>query len=521
MMLRPFSPGFLWRYVFAGSALGAAAPLANLYLLATAGDPLSGLHRFASDPLLLATAALPFAGGYLGHHIGRRTLKLRERIRELEHRRRELQDVASRDPLTGIGNRLAMEQALQARLSQANGVSTAVLAIDLDRFKFVNDTMGHDAGDSLLIALTQRLKTVLDGKGEIYRLGGDEFVIFIDGCGDQQAVEPYCQALERQARTPFDLSQGRVVTGLSIGVTFVEASDEQVGEVLKRADLALYRAKADFGTTHALYDPGMAAEDLRTFEIERDLNRALSEGELFLEYQPIIGIKSGKVRSLEALLRWRHPTLGVISPEVFVPLAERTGLILAIGKWVVQKACSEAVKWPAPVGVGVNVSGDQFKDRGFVAYILGCLEETGLAPGRLTIEVTEAVFSVDIQLVRESLSQLRAAGVRVALDDFGTGFSSINNLKVFPLDQLKIDRSFAREMLETTRDARLVDLIRLLSETFQIDATIEGIETRPQLDFVRALGIAEAQGFLISRPVAADMVPDLLTPDRNLFAVAS
>ncbi|SMC59543.1 EAL domain-containing protein [Rhizobium sp. RU36D] len=521
MMLRTFSPGSLWRYVFAGSALGAVAPLTTLYLLASPGDPWSGFHQFTSDPLLFATAALPAATGYLAYQIGWRTLQLRQRIHELEHRRRELQEVASRDPLTGIGNRLAMEQALQARMAKVNKTSTAVLAIDLDRFKFVNDTMGHDTGDSLLIALTQRLKQVLGGRGEIYRLGGDEFVILLDGCATPQAVEPYCLDLAREASTPFELAQGRVATGLSIGVTFVEEEDDSIGQVLKRADLALYRAKADFGSAHTFYEPLMAAEDLRMFEIERDLGRALSEGEFFLEYQPIIGIKSGKVRSLEALLRWRHPSLGVISPEVFVPLAERSGMILAIGKWVVQKACSEAVKWPAPVGVGVNVSGDQFKDRGFVAYILGCLDDSGLAPGRLTIEVTEAVFSVDIQLVRESLAQLRAAGVRVALDDFGTGFSSINNLKVFPLDQLKIDRSFAREMLETTRDARLVDLIRLLSETFQIDTTIEGIETRPQLDFVRALGIEEAQGFLISRPVAADMVPDLLTPDRNLFAVAS
>jgi EAL domain-containing protein (putative c-di-GMP-specific phosphodiesterase class I) len=238
-------------------------------------------------------------------------------------------------------------------------------------------------------------------------------------------------------------------------------------------------------------------------ELERDLSRGFVDGEFYLEYQPIVAVENGDVRSLEALLRWRHPTRGLITPDIFIPLAEKTGIIQLIGKWVVQQACAAAATWPAPTGVSVNVSGDQFKDPNFVTYILDCLVETGLSPERLTIEVTEAVFSVDIDLVCRSLAELRSSGVRIALDDFGTGFSSINNLRLFPLDELKIDRSFAKQMLETSQGAKLVDLMHKLSETFQIRTTIEGIETSNQLDFIKRLGIGEAQGFLFSRPFAA------------------
>lgn len=477
------------------------------------------MDLFRISPGHIATVAL---AALLGIVFGRQQDRLRRRIDDLERDEQRLQYEARHDRLTGLPNRTALENDLLRHLAAPDALSDiAVLLLDLDRFKFVNDTMGHDAGDELLIALSRRLVEVLGATGRLFRLGGDEFVAVVGSVGDRADMAALCYRIETHAGAPFDLSRGRVVSGVSIGVTFVEPGDCGMSQILKRADLALYKAKEAFGSTHFFYTAEMASEALLDIETERDLARALQDDELFLEYQPIIGVESGAVRSLEALLRWRHPQRGVIAPGVFIPLAEKTGMILAIGRWVVKNACREAAGWPSPTGVGVNVSGDQFKDRGFVAYIKTCLEEAGLAPGRLTIEVTEAVFSVDMDVVCESLTALRAMGIRIALDDFGTGFSSINNLKMFPLDQLKIDRSFAKEMLESQRDAHLVDLMQKLSATFQIHTTIEGIETEQQMAFVRTLGISEAQGFLISKPVPASMVGSLLLSRGPAAAMAS
>lgn len=483
-------------------------PLLIFSAMALIDGPSAAIDLFRISPGHIATVALAAVLGMgFGHHQDR----LRQRIQDLERDEQRLLYEARHDRLTGLPNRMALEQELQRFLEARDRRSaTAVLLLDLDRFKSVNDTMGHDAGDELLIALSRRLAALLGETGQLFRLGGDEFVAVVGNVVDRADIVTLCQRIETDAGAPFDLLRGRVVSGVSIGVTFVEAADCGMSQILKRADLALYKAKEAFGSTHFFYSVEMATEALLDIETERDLARALQDNELFLEYQPIIGVESGAVRSLEALLRWQHPQRGVIAPGVFIPLAEKTGMILAIGRWVVKNACLEAAGWPSPTGVGVNVSGDQFKDRGFVAYVRDCLEEAGLAPGRLTIEVTESVFSVDMQVVCESLTALRAMGVRIALDDFGTGFSSINNLKMFPLDQLKIDRSFAKEMLESQRDAHLVDLMQKLSTTFQIHTTIEGIETEQQMAFVRTLGISEAQGFLISKPVPAAMVGSLL-----------
>ncbi|NKN36186.1 GGDEF domain-containing protein [Agrobacterium sp. a22-2] len=519
MMLNAFLPITRMRYVFVGSAIGAALPLLAFSAMAWIDGPSAAIEFFRIGSGHSATAAL---AALLGVVSCRQQNRLRRRIRDLERDEQRLRYEARHDRLTGLPNRAALEWALLRHLAAPDTTSDlAVLLLDLDRFKFVNDTMGHDAGDELLIALSQRLVEVLGETGRLFRLGGDEFVAVVRRVGDRADVEALCRRIETRVGAPFDLSRGRVVSGVSIGVTFAEMGDVGMSQILKRADLALYKAKEAFGSTHFFYTTDMATEALLHIEIERDLARALQDDELFLEYQPIIGVESGAVRSLEALLRWRHPQRGVIAPGVFIPLAEKTGMILAIGRWVVKNACREAAGWPSPTGVGVNVSGDQFKDRGFVAYIKDCLDEAGLAPGRLTIEVTEAVFSVDMEVVCESLTALRAMGVRIALDDFGTGFSSINNLKMFPLDQLKIDRSFAKEMLESQRDADLVDLMQKLSATFQIHTTIEGIETEQQMAFVRTLGISEAQGFLISKPVPACMVGPLLVSHGPFAAMVS
>ncbi|WP_158515760.1 putative bifunctional diguanylate cyclase/phosphodiesterase [Pararhizobium polonicum] len=480
----------------------------------------SGTPTFAS----LSVVLMPLICGVLFYQGGRARSRL---MQELELRRKTEEDLSRAlhtDQLTGIANRFALECDLRERLSATGPVPaarTALLMLDLDRFKFVNDSMGHDAGDELLIALAQRLIQAMSGFATVYRLGGDEFVIVVAGAPSDGKLDDICATIKSLLAEPFQLSSAQFWTGGSIGVAYIEPDDRSMSAVLKRADLALYKAKEIAGNSHMVYEPDMAEEATRKGEIEYDLSRALAAGEFFLEYQPIVGIESRAIRSFEALIRWRHPEKGVIPPDRFISAAEKTGLILPIGNWVLRTACLEAARWPAPTGIAVNVAGDQFKDRAFVPHVKACLAEAGLAPGRLTIEVTESIFHIDAAIISDSLMELRAHGVRIALDDFGIGFSSINNLRRFPLDQLKVDRSFTKSMLGNQRDAEIVDIILQLGNTFQVSTTIEGIETEGQMEFVRALGASEAQGFLISRPVSAEDAFAILQREPEKLAVRS
>ncbi|QEE44265.1 EAL domain-containing protein [Rhizobium sp. WL3] len=496
MMLSEIPFGRRLRYGLAGLLGGSVAPAAIALPAISEGGLAALSTALLADWPVLTALSLPLVGAALGWRIAAWEALLHERIRRLEGGASELAAASHIDRLTGLGTR----QALTALGRPSRG---ALLLIDLDRFKYVNDTLGHAAGDALLVAVADRLRLAAGDEAQLFRNGADEFAVVLPKVTQRPVAEFVCLEIEHALAQPFDLAHGRVLAGVSIGATLMTPQDKDVSSALQRADLALYRAKEVFGPSHAFHDEQLAREVMEGLELERDLSRGFVEGEFYLEYQPIVAVENGEVRSLEALLRWHHPRRGLITPDIFIPLAEKTGIIQVLGKWVVQQACAAAVTWPAPTGVSVNVSGDQFKDPQFVTHILDCLAETGLAPERLTIEVTEAVFSIDIDLVCRCLAELRSGGVRIALDDFGTGFSSINNLRLFPLDELKIDRSFARLMLETSQGAKLVDLMHKLSETFQIRTTIEGIETKNQLDFVKLLGIGEAQGFLFSRPFAA------------------
>ncbi len=506
MMLIEIPLGRRLRYGLAGFVGGAVAP-AIILLTAYKQSGFGMLStEFLADWSSLAAFGLPFVGAAIGWRIAAWEALLHERILRLEGGAGELEAASRVDRLTGLGNRQAFNEALAAVLKPGSQPRGTLLLIDLDRFKYVNDTLGRAAGDGLLVGVAKRLRDAAGEEAQLFRLGGDEFAVLLPQVQRRPVAEFVCLEIEHVLAQPFELEHGRVMAGVSIGATVISPSDRDAQALQQRADLALYRAKEVFGPAHAFYDEALAREVMDGLELERDLSRGFVDGEFYLEYQPIVGVEHGEVRSLEALLRWHHPTRGLITPDVFIPLAEKTGSIQVIGKWVVQQACAAAVTWPKPTGVSVNVSGDQFKDPNFVTHILDCLVDTGLASERLTIEVTEAVFSVDINLVCRSLAELRSSGVRIALDDFGTGFSSINNLRLFPLDELKIDRSFAGQMLETSQGAKLVDLMHKLSETFQIRTTIEGIETKNQLDFVKRLGIGEAQGFLFSKPFGAGEV---------------
>lgn len=503
MMLSEIPRGRRLHYGLAGFVGGAAAPLAIAVPLVTQ----SGFPALSTSLIeywsLLASCCLPLVGATVGWRIAAWETALHDRICRLEGGASELRAASRIDSLTGLGNRQILNEMLAKRLETDGPGGGTLLLVDLDRFNYVNGTLGHAVGDALLVEVADRLRQAAGKDAELYRIGADEFAVILPQVHRRAVAEFVCLEIEQTMAVPFDLAEGRIMAGVSIGAVHISPQDEDPARLLERAAMALYRAKEIFGPAHAFYDETVAREVRHGLELERDLSRGFIDGEFYLEYQPIVGVENGEVRSLEALLRWHHPDKGLITPDVFIPLAEKTGIIQLIGKWVVQQACAAAVTWPAPTGVSVNVSGDQFKDPHFVSHILDCLVETGLAPERLTIEVTEAVFSVDIDLVCRSLAELRSSGVRIALDDFGTGFSSINNLRLFPLDELKIDRSFAHQMLETAQGAKLVDLMHKLSETFQIRTTIEGIETKKQLDFVKLLGIGEAQGFLFAKPFAA------------------
>ena len=516
MMLKTLLPKTEQRYALAGSIFGAFLPT-----ICIAADQLvrdnaqASLFGF-SAPTATALALMPVFFGVGFYQIGRSKAQLLAELNQRRQTEQQLTHDAYHDRLTGLANRFCLERDIQAVVEARDDDNRpALLLLDLDRFKFVNDSLGHDAGDELLTAIGERLRRGLAATARVYRLGGDEFVVTICGRPSTGKVEDVCRTICGLFEDPFDLKRTRITSGCSIGVTFMEADDISMSELLKRADVALYEAKEAPGSGFRFFDAALAADVKERTAIEHDLARAIKADEFFLEYQPIVGVESRTVRSFEALLRWRHPEKGRIMPDLFIPVAEKTGLILPLGKWVVRAACLEAAKWPGPAGVAVNVVGDQFKDRDFVDYVKQCLAEAGLAPGRLTIEVTESVFSVDETVIRESLGDLRSHGVRVALDDFGIGFSSINNLRAFPIDQLKIDRSFARAMMESQRDADLVDIILKLGQTFQVTTTVEGIECESQLDFIRRRGASEAQGYLISAPVAASEVGRFLSPEEN------
>lgn len=518
MMLKNLLPRIEQRYALAGSAFGAFLPVICMAVDAFVLERRHiGLFGFSTP---LALALMPLVFGFALYRIGRSRALLLDELDRHRKSERQMAHDAYHDRLTGLANRSCLERDMQAALRTSdNGDGTALLLLDLDRFKFVNDNLGHDAGDALLAGISDRLRRALSAAGRVYRIGGDEFVVTVPGRPSGGRIEAVCRTICALFDEPFDVKRSRVTSGCSIGVTFLQAGDTAVAQLLKRADVALYEAKEVSGNSFRLFDAALAADVEARAAMERDLARAMAAGEFFLEYQPIVGLESRAPRAFEALLRWRHPEKGVVSPERFVPAARKAGLILPLGEWVLREACREAAKWPAPVGVAVNVFADQFKDRAFVGCVRQCLAETELSPGRLTIEVSEAAFSAADATLCESLRDLRGHGVCVALDDFGIGGVSISNLGALPVDRLKIDRAFARMMTENAREAELVEIILRLGRTFQMTTAIDGIETESQLDFVRQRGACEVQGDLIALPVPAFEVPRFLaSPERRLYA---
>ena len=398
-------------------------------------------------------------------------------------------------------------------------MKNAVLLFDLDNFKSVNDTLGHEIGDHLLIGVAERVQTCLRPADTVARLGGDEYAILLEDVESAKVAETVARRVLTSLDQPFELKGHRVLVNGSIGIDVCTHLDP-IEDILANADVAMYAAKARGKGTCELYEPNMRHAIVTWVDLESDLRNALDANEFILQYQPIIEVATGTVAGVEALVRWMHPTRGLVPPLDFIPLAEQTGLILPLGKWVLETAAIQAKKWQLehpmspPLRVGVNLSARQLQDDGLIGVISEVLEATGLEPSSLILEVTESVLMRDTQSTMEVLRDIKRLDVQIVVDDFGTGYSSLSYLKHFPVDVIKIDKSFVDGIENGSEDAKLVRAIIQLGESLGLKTVAEGIETRAQLEELRRLGCKEGQGFYVARPLDQKMMDLVLDKTR-------
>jgi diguanylate cyclase (GGDEF)-like protein len=428
---------------------------------------------------------------------------------------------ALHDPLTRLPNRvllldrLAHALALSARRREA----VTLLFADLDGFKAVNDSLGHLAGDRLLVDVAARLGECLRSSDSLARLGGDEFAILLEDIHDADEGKRVALRVIEALQQPFTLSGRRVSIGVSIGVALGEPGRHSAAELLRNADVAMYAAKSAGKGRYALFVPAMHADAVRRMELEADLRRAIESEELEVYHQPIVDIDTGAIAGTEALVRWRHPVRGLVSPIEFIPLAEQTGLIVPLGRWVLRTACQQAIGWTrdngAPLRLSVNLSTKQVADRAIVDDVAAALKDSGLDPARLVLEITESVLMQEGKVAVERLHALKRLGVRLALDDFGTGYSSLAYLERLPVDVLKIDKSFTDRLATEDADAPLVDAIVDLGHTLKLRIVAEGVEHREQWDRLRELGCDQAQGYYFAKPQPAAEIGPLLAWNQS------
>ena len=434
-----------------------------------------------------------------------------EDITEWHKAEQSIAHMARHDALTELPNRVLLRERMAEGLArvETKGESMAVLCLDLDNFKAVNDTLGHPIGDRLLRAIAARLGAAVREDDTVARLGGDEFAI-LQADADIVAAEMLARRVVEMLSEPIFIDGHEINSGVSIGIAMAPADSSGGDHLMKCADLALYRAKAEGRGTFRFFEQDMDARIQARRMLELDLRRALTAGEFSLVYQPQVNLASNRIVALEALLRWHHAERGTVPPSEFIPLAEEMGLIVPLGEWVLRQACTEAARWPEPIKVAVNLSPVQFRSRGLVTMVTQALAAARLPAQRLELEITEAVLLQDDETVVTMLHQLRALGVRVAMDDFGTGYSSLSYLRSFPFDKIKIDRSFISDIERNRDSASIIRAIANLGASLGIETTAEGIETDEQLDLVRRAGCTEMQGYLASPPRPASEVPELI-----------
>ena len=426
-----------------------------------------------------------------------------EDVTERKRAQERITHLAKFDELTGLANRTQFRERINAMLATVHerGHALTIHLIDLDRFKSINDTLGHPIGDKLLKEVAFRLSAVIKPGDMITRFGGDEFVVLQTVTERRQDAEWLAKRLARTLKEPFEIDGHRIDIGASIGIAVAPIDGVNADELLKKADMALYAAKNGGGGSHRFFamDMEAAVQERRTLEL--DLRDALALGQFELHYQPLVDLRSGRVTTCEALLRWRHPVRGEVPPSIFIPVAEETGLIIAIGEWALHRACVEAASWPNGVKVAVNLSPVQFRDRGLALQVVTALAKSGLSPQRLELEVTERLLLEDNDGTLSIMQQLNNLGVGLSLDDFGTGYSSLNYLRKFPFHKIKIDQSFICD-LGDGRDAQaIIGAVATLGTSLDKIVVAEGIETEDQMKLVVAHGCHEGQGFLFGQPM--------------------
>ncbi|MFL6725090.1 MAG: EAL domain-containing protein [Sphingomicrobium sp.] len=425
---------------------------------------------------------------------------------------REITRLARFDSLTALPNRAMMRQTLDEALRNAahRKKGCALFMIDLDRFKNVNDTLGHPIGDALLRQVAERLTSVMGNHGQVGRLGGDEFQAVLPGGADIGLIESLARTLIEQTSRPYMIEGNKVTIGASVGIAIGDPGRASADALVRNADLALYAAKAAGRGKHRLYEPSMHSEAAERQLLENDLRQAIERGELSVHYQPVVRTAGEEISGFEALVRWQHPTRGAISPSKFVPLAEEAGLIGKIGEWVLRTALEEAANWPDHVRVAVNLSPLQFNDPNVAEMVGKHLRETAVRADRVELEITEGVFLAEGDSTDDTFAKLKALGVRLALDDFGTGYSSLGYLKKAPFDKIKIDQSFVRGAASSTnRNAAIIRAIVTLAETLGMDTCAEGVETHDDLQLIRDLGVSMVQGYIFGKPSPSETAREL------------
>lgn len=485
--------------------------LTTIQEILASGKPKRVVREFGDGRSVQVSYQPLSSGGWVAVH---------EDITKRKQTEAKIEFMAQHDVLTGLPNRLQFRDQLSQAVERLQQGGFAVLCLDLDRFKQVNDTLGHAAGDILLRSVSDRLRSCLRKSDIVARLGGDEFAILQSDVSQHAECETLATRIIETVSKPYNLAGNEATIGVSIGIAIAPSDGTDQETLLQKADIALYAAKGDGRGLHRFFDPAMdhAARSRRL--LEQDLRKSFMSGGLELAYQPLVDLKSRKIAGFEALLRWRHPERGLISPAEFIPIAEETGLITPIGEWVVRQACNEAARWPDNIRVAVNLSPVQFRNPHLCTTVLGAVASSGISPGRLELEITESVLLLESRSVIDTLHQLRKVGVKIAMDDFGTGYSSLSYLRSFPFDKIKIDQSFVRD-LDTREDCvTIISAIAGLASSLKMSTVAEGVETEEQYFKVRASGCTEAQGWYFGKPVTASEVHTLLAVQNLVQAAA-